>query len=251
MVAGPVDRGERVVDGGRVGRLRAEPVVDREHRDVGIAAEPSAGLVVGVEVADDEPAPVQVDQRRPRPLPCRPVQPGRDATGVEVAHLTHHDPRGVVDQVDGHGAEGLAGGLRGALVHRRVAGGGDEVEDGGGAGVEGHGAILPGSPATPAPGRPPAPGPAWPDLAMVTDPFVLDHDQSRTVARGNSVAAPQVHRSSHARGRRRSRRRPCPGSRGRGRVHGRGQAGGRAQPGRSPSTRRTPCSRRRPTAARR
>ena len=53
--------GEGVLDRGREGVLRREPVVDREHQRRDLAGEEPARLVVGVEVADHVAAAVVVD----------------------------------------------------------------------------------------------------------------------------------------------------------------------------------------------
>ena len=84
VVGRPPHRRQRVLDGCRVRRLRSQPVVDGEHHGVGAAADPPAGLVVGVEVADHEPAAVQEDQRRPRAGTLRAVDAGRASGHGEV-----------------------------------------------------------------------------------------------------------------------------------------------------------------------
>ena len=71
VLADPADRGDHVVGGRGEGVLGREAVVVGQHRRVGVAAQPAAGLVVGVEVADDEAAAVEVHAwsatvRRPR-----------------------------------------------------------------------------------------------------------------------------------------------------------------------------------------
>ena len=45
--------------------LRREPVVDRQDAHACLTGDETAGLIVGVEIAEDPAATVQVDQQRP------------------------------------------------------------------------------------------------------------------------------------------------------------------------------------------
>jgi hypothetical protein len=82
----PRERGDRVVGGGRERVLGRLAVLDREHVHAGVAAQHAAGLVVRVEVADDEPAAVQEQQQR-----MRAARLGRDVVAAAQA------PGGTVD----------------------------------------------------------------------------------------------------------------------------------------------------------
>ena len=83
----PVQRRHAVDEGGREGVLRRAPVVHGQHGAAGAVGQATALGVVGLEVAEDEPAAVQVDQRRQRLVrvgPDRAQQPARHPTGVDV-----------------------------------------------------------------------------------------------------------------------------------------------------------------------
>ena len=88
VLGGPAGGGEAVVDGGRERRLGREPVVDRQHDDVGLAADPAALVVVGVEVADDEAAAVEEHQRRER---ARRPRGGRARAAERPAGEVEHE----------------------------------------------------------------------------------------------------------------------------------------------------------------
>ena len=57
MLERPPVRGVGVVDGGRRQVFGGQAVVDRQHMDVGVAADQPAQWVVGVEVAETQPPP--------------------------------------------------------------------------------------------------------------------------------------------------------------------------------------------------
>ena len=63
----PADGGQAVVDGGRERVLGRQPVVDGDDRDAAGRGQGADGAVVGVEVADDPAAAVEVHEHRPRP----------------------------------------------------------------------------------------------------------------------------------------------------------------------------------------
>ena len=139
MVGHPGGRGEGVVDGGREGVLGREAVVDGDDHGVGVVREPAAGLVVGLEVADDVAAAVQEEHGGSYAVGRGPVDARRAPAGERLLDRVHgHDLVGL-HGVDGHGPEGLAGRLGRPLVHRRVAGGLDELQDGLDLRVERHG----------------------------------------------------------------------------------------------------------------
>jgi hypothetical protein len=86
------EAGERVVDRGRERMLGGQAVVDGEEADAGLAREPAAHRVMGVDVAQDVPAAMEVDEERPRrPRAVGHIEAGRDAAGVEVAYLGQGD----------------------------------------------------------------------------------------------------------------------------------------------------------------
>ena len=64
----PAGRGDRVVRRRRERVLGSEAVLDAEHRDPGAGADHAALAVIARDVADREPAAVEEDERRHRPL---------------------------------------------------------------------------------------------------------------------------------------------------------------------------------------
>ena len=76
LIRGPAGRGDRVLDPGRIGVLRRQAVVHRQHHRVRVDAQPAAGLVVGIEVADHEAAAVEVDDRGKGSCRRGSVEPG-------------------------------------------------------------------------------------------------------------------------------------------------------------------------------
>jgi hypothetical protein len=79
----PLPRGPGVVDRGRVGVLGRQPVLHRQHRESAARAEQPARAVVGVDIAEHEPASVEEDQQV-GPVRCRRVEPGPQRTGRPV-----------------------------------------------------------------------------------------------------------------------------------------------------------------------
>ena len=133
-----VRRGERV--------LRRQPVVDRQHRNAGLAAEQARLVVMGLEVAHDEPATVEEHDGRDITIDLRAVEPGRQVAGRtrddEVNGLAHRRQRGWVAHIDGHGSHpeaGLLGGHRGERDGARL---GQEVEDRRDDRINGHARTL-------------------------------------------------------------------------------------------------------------
>ena len=147
MLGDPAHRGQRVVDGRGPRVLGREPVVDGDDHDVGAAADPAAGLVVGVEVADHEAAAVEVDQQRSATRRCftrRSVDPRRPLGHRGLLDLPDLHDVVRLHRVARHRPERLPRHLRRRLVHRWIAGVLDQLEQGGGPGVQRHGGNLAG-----------------------------------------------------------------------------------------------------------
>ncbi len=64
---GPAQSRPSVLHRRRERVLRREPVVHGQNVRPGVAAEQTAGRIVGVQVPDDEPAPVEEHDQRMRP----------------------------------------------------------------------------------------------------------------------------------------------------------------------------------------
>ena len=64
VARGEPERGERVLGGGREVVLRRQPVPDRQHPDLGVPGEITAGRVVRLDAADDPAAAVEVHEQR-------------------------------------------------------------------------------------------------------------------------------------------------------------------------------------------
>ncbi len=138
----PADGLVGVADRGRPRRLRREPVVDAHHDGVRAGADRPALVVVGVDVADDEPAAVHEQHARQRAVPVRPV----DARGDVAVRRRDHGVLGLLDpddvlgpaHLDGHEPERLPGLLRRSLAHRRSVQRGERVQHGLDVGIERH-----------------------------------------------------------------------------------------------------------------
>ena len=90
--------------------LRREPVVDRQDAHACLAGEEAAGLIVGVEIADDPAAAVQVDEQRPGSGGLeRHVEPGAQVAGRAGQRL-------LGDARDRQRRAGCGGGLAPYLV---------------------------------------------------------------------------------------------------------------------------------------
>jgi len=128
--------------------LGGEPVVHADHDRRHVAAEQPGVVVLGVEVADDEPAAVEVQDRRDRAFRARSVEADgqvadRAGQGGVLDRADLH-LRLRVAQADGHRAEPLAGLLRRALGHRAHAALREQLEDGGDRRVQRHAGLQAG-----------------------------------------------------------------------------------------------------------
>src|SRR6201999_356517 len=81
VFARPRERRIGIVDRGRRWVLGGQPVIDRQHVNVGVAAGQPAQRVVGVQVTDRPAAAVVEHQQRRWLGGRRAVVPGRDLTG--------------------------------------------------------------------------------------------------------------------------------------------------------------------------
>ena len=95
VVARPLERGRRVLDGGRERVLRSHPVVHGQHGHAGVAGEEAADALARHEVADHEAAAVEVEEH-PFPGSLGHVQAGRkpapragDVQIVRAGHRLH------------------------------------------------------------------------------------------------------------------------------------------------------------------
>ncbi|GAA3210815.1 hypothetical protein GCM10010468_29000 [Actinocorallia longicatena] len=83
----PADGALGVVDRRRIGMFGSEAVVDRQEGDARCRDQGPDHGVVGLDVADHPAAPVEVDDDRAVVPALRAVQPRRDPSGVDIAHL--------------------------------------------------------------------------------------------------------------------------------------------------------------------
>ena len=138
----PVERGPGVVARRRARVLGRQAVVDRDDDDAGPGAELPAQRVVAVEVADDPPAAVVVDEAAGHALPAGAVHPDRyRAIGPGDGPVLHRSDLGLAGS--GH-RERLAGltHLRGRLLgERRRLQQGERIQDDLDLRVDGHGLL--------------------------------------------------------------------------------------------------------------
>ena len=113
----PAGGGESVVDGGREGGLRCQPVGHRHHHGAGVAGDGARGVVVGLEVADHPAAAMEQHHRRQR----RGVHVGPVDAGGQVAVGTRDV--GVLDGADRYDVLGARPPTTSAAKESRAWGG--------------------------------------------------------------------------------------------------------------------------------